>query len=274
MEGEHNLLLALVEGVAVAELVDPAAILDEGTILDDPLTGARTDTQSALLGYNGFGWHCLWQSGAASGSATWVAVSSASSAYRLWWGWGGRLYTMELSRAFSNPRQRVATGEQGFTTTGEADLGWFTANMVEFDKLASHVEVNLESCPVGGSVAVDFKLDSPDHDWVPAGIATAAGRSSMPIGWERLADGKVFGTGTDFRRIRFRLRFAGTAAASPILDSLVFKYIKQPLAGDSFTLSIPLDFQEWNGRTPAQIKAQAERAQHQHPVRPRARGRG
>lgn len=256
---EFNSLVALLDGVAVASST-PASEFDPGHE-DEPTEIAATQAVSAVLAYNGFGWHPLWQSGA-SGTSTWLCVSGASSAYRLWWGFGGGLYTIALPRSFANPRQEFRTGEGSFEASGQLDLGWYDGNMREFEKLASHVEVNLDSGSATETVAVEYDTDW-DADWRTLGTASATGKTVLPFAVSATTEGTSFSTGLAFRRIRFRLTFArdpADATQTPVLDSFVLKHLRLPLSGQSYTVTIPLQVgpEGWGGRTAGQIKEELE----------------
>lgn len=262
---EHLGLLALLEGVSTSSTpATPASEFDAGHS-DEPteVSSVTTNAYSALLQWNGFGWHPLWQSASASGSATFCAVSGASSAYRIWWGWNSGLYTVELPRSFASPRQQFRTGEGQFEASGYLDTGWYDGNMREFDKLASHIEVNMENGTSTETVLVEYRTDWNDG-WTTLGTVNAKGKTILPFGVQTLTDGSFFSYGQVFRRIRFQLTFARTASDSkqtPVLDSLVLKHIKLPLSGESFTVTLPLGGlppEGWSGRTATQIKRDVE----------------
>lgn len=254
---EFNQLLALVEGVQVAVGGTPLSAFDPGHE-DEPAELSGSVAVSGLLAYNGYGWHPLWRSGDASGSPTWSCVSGAASAYRIWWGWGSRLYTINMPRSFSNPDQQFRTGEGDFEATGQIDTGYFDGAMREFDKLASHIEVNLESATSTETLAVEYLCDY-DTAWTALGTANAIGTTILPFNVVTQADGTSFSEGRAFRRARFRAtlsRSATNSALTPVFDSFVLKHIRLPLAGATFNLTVPLYWGEdgWGGRTCDGIK--------------------
>lgn len=253
---EFNSVLGLLEGVEA----DPTAAEAEGDPghEDEAAEISATAAVSAVFAYNGFGWHPLWQSGDASGSPTWLCVSGGANAYRVWWGWGGDGYTIAMSRPFSNPSQQFRVGEGDFEATGALDLGWFDGNMREFDKLASHVEVNLESGGATETVTVEYDTDW-DDDRRPLGVASAKGKTILPFAVAATAEGTDFSTGLTFRRIRFWLTLArdpGDSTRTPVLDSVVLKHIRLPLSGATYRLTVPLAFgpEGWMGRTAGEVK--------------------
>ena len=249
---EHNLLYGLVHGLSITPPSDPEIEFDLG------LDGETMDMDasfaySMLVGYNGIGWHPQWTSTELTGDPLWIVVSGADSAYRVWWGMDdstdGSLYTQSLSRAFANPRQIVESGEGNFAESGYVDLGWFDANMREFKKRASHIEVNMANESSGGGteyVSIEYKTDY-DDTWYLLGFASGSGKTILPFGMTTLDSGEAFSRGLKFYRMRLRLSFhrdSTDPTKSPILDSLVLKYQKVPVISGTYTISIPLDFYE------------------------------
>lgn len=261
---EHNALIGLLEGVSTSSMAEPTAEFDEGSNSDDPLNLSSTDAVSALLAYNGFGWHSYWRSASAAGSPTWCYVSASAGAYRLWWGFDDSLLTIALPRNSSNPLQQWRTGEGMYEPSGSMDLGWYDAGMPEFDKLASHVEVKMTNATTDEAMLIEYRLDhdSSDNDtvWTTLGEVTATGPNILPLGVQTLADGTTFGQGVVFRRLRFRLtmRRGSDPTQTPVMDFMTLKFIKLPISGAAYTISIPLQFghEGWGDRTMEQIKAE------------------
>lgn len=250
LAAEHNLLYGLVQGYAVVTPSDPEIEFDlgldsESMDLDD------SAAYSMLVAYNGFGWHPQWVSTSLTGDSLWTVVSAADGAYRLWWGiddsTDGSLYTQQLSRAFANPRQQIVAGEGNWATSGTVDLGWFDANMREFKKRASHIEINMaedSSTSADCRVLVQYKTDY-NGNWYTLGEARSTGKSILPFA-VRTVEGRELSAGKAFYRIRLRLTFqrGSDATQTPILDSVVLKYQKTPVLTGTYTISIPLDFFE------------------------------
>ncbi len=257
---EFNSLVALIEGVEEVSAAAPASGFDPGHD-DEPMEISGTRALSAVMAYNGFGWHPLWTSGSTAGVATWLCTSGYG--YRLWWGWNGDLYTISLGRSFANPALQFRVGEGDYEQTGYLDTGWFDGNMREFDKLASHFEVNLENASATETVTVEYQIDQATG-WTTLGVAsTADDKTTLPFGVITTAEGPQFSEGLRFRRIRFRLTWARNPADStktPVLDSFALKHIRLPLSGASYSVTIPLALgpEGWGGRRAGAIKQEID----------------
>lgn len=263
LEPGHNMLVAYLQGQQTAsEVADPQAEFDVGQNTEE-MALAGSDAYSLLVAWNGFGWHPLWISPDAEGDPVWCVFSGAENVYRLWWGYGvdsdNRCYTQLLPRSFANPRQLIDAGEGDFTASGQLDTGWFDANMREFDKVASHLEFNVETASATETITVSYMRDY-DTSWTLLGNITASGKAIIPLNVGTY-DGNDFSYGLNFRRIRFLVQMSrdpSDSTVAPLLDSFVLKYIKVPIATATYQLSIPLDFEEWEGRGPDAIKAELD----------------
>lgn len=265
MCSEFNSLMALVEGVSVTATVDPDAEFDPGHE-DDAIEISSTAAKSALLAWTGTGWHPRWISSDDSGTPKWIHLSNAQSSYRVWWGYGTSLYTMLLSRTFSDSAQLLRTGEGLFQPTGYLDTGWIDHNMREFQKLASHMEINCTSVTSTELVRVYYKKNF-DVNWTLLGVTEPSDdpdsdevKVVLPFG-VAVTDGRQFSRGLSYNRIRFRFEFerGSDATKTPLIDSFVLKFIRIPLTGEVFTFTIPLDKDaEFEGRSMAQIKVELD----------------
>jgi hypothetical protein len=132
--------------------------------------------------------------------------------------------------------------------------------MREFAKLASAFEVNLDSGGDTETVTVEYDTDW-DDDRRLLGVASAKGKTILPFGVETTTDGAQFSVGLVFRRIRFWLTWTRTASDStqtPVVDSWALKHIRLPLSGSTYRITVPLNFKEWGGRLPGDIKQELE----------------
>ena len=256
---EHNSMLALIDGVVTSSVASPEIEIDPGLGEDEEMEFSPTTAVSSVLAWTGDGWQPRWISPDDTEESTWLCVSGTDTSYRVWWGWGGDAYSLPLSRPFSNIVQKWRTGETKFEASGYVDLGWVDHNMREFDKLACHIEVNLVNGSATELVRVLYKIDD-DTSFTELGTATTTGKTILPFGVTTLSDGTRFSRGTSYRRIRIRVEFerGSDETQTPIVDSIVLKHIRLPLTGQVFTLSIPLDFDEWEGRSVSQIMTELD----------------
>lgn len=140
-------------------------------------SGAGQFTQ--LHGWTGIGWHKLWeQAYPVSGAPSWLAVQTSDNGYRLWWGLAkGYAVHMTLPREMYNARQGVAAGMPR-AASGTVVTGWFDASMSGFDKLASHVTIDMEAASSTETLSVGYICDTD----VPTGIISSFGTSGSGNG--------------------------------------------------------------------------------------------
>lgn len=257
LQPEYNALLALVRGQGT-EIVTEG---EDTFSINPPMyrdnqsyaTGIAVtrEVHSCILRWSNSQWHKVWESESASGDPTWMVVSQASGAYRLWWGYGGEMHSQQLQISFQNPKQGLQSGSMAFAPTGFLITGWFDANMTAFTKLAAHVEVNLEDVleghnEPGGSVTIQYQYNTSGA-WRTLGVADTVGKTILPFQNRQHSSGIMFSDGLAFRRIRFKLVFnqkAGETLLSPLLSSMVFKFIKIPESQLSWSFTVPLTTQD------------------------------
>jgi hypothetical protein len=206
------------------------------------------DAHAVLLRYNGNSWHPAWESEDAGRLATWVMVSRADNRYQMWWGYDGKMLTQKLPYAFQNPKQGLRAGVNEFEGSGDLITGWMDADMVAFDKLASHMEIllddPLENRLAVGSVTIQYQYDN-NPGWYHLGDATHIGMTCMPFNVSESEGSTGFSWGLPFRRIRFKVAAASShVMQSPVIRSVMLKFIKIPISQLSFTFDVALDFSE------------------------------
>lgn len=253
---EYNGMFALVQGDS-AEGEGNDLNLEGGMNYDEPLDFPVQRAVSSLWRYNGYGWHKIWESPGASGSPTWGCVSAAEdgSRYEFHWGYGDQAWRLPLRISFYNPQQGVRAGIDHFEAHGVLRTGRWNANMPIWPKLASHLDVALleES---QGTITIEYMTDQTMNDegqpvFVPLGqVSTPGVRTRLYFGDNYIdADGSEWPTptGIEFDWIEFRYTFDGVPGndqTTPLADSFVFKFIKLPLSTYSWTIEIPLEFDE------------------------------
>ena len=250
LEQEYNGLLALVQGQAVGVVEPDPPQIDlqaphwrEG----DPTFsgGATTEAASTLLRWNQQGWHPAWESEGAGGTPTNVLVSSADGDYALWWGFDGTMYRQALPITFHNPKVGMQVGTDRFAPLGSLTTGWFDADMQAFTKLASHIELVIDdvfedgtSC---GEVTIRYQTDH-GSPWKTLRTVSGVGRFVMPFGRVEREDGSTFSAGVPFRRIRFRIESRSRSdTVTPLIENILFKFIKIPISQYSWVVSVKLD---------------------------------
>jgi hypothetical protein len=253
---EHNGLYALVEGVQTtgAPVGSPATKFDPGLKTEGNLTGVPTMAKSMLCEYTGHGWRVAWVSPSET-IPYWSALSDADDTYRLWWGTADGLWTQTLPTGILNPEELMLGMEGDFTSTGYIQSGWFDAGMRKFQKLGSHMEVEFKQWPSSSAASMQRAIDYGAFE----GMAATFGEGNIiiPLGVETLADGTTFSRGELFDFWNWILQM-GTddPLYSPIVDSVVLKYIRRPLKGAGWVMQIPFDFddEEWHGISKLELK--------------------
>jgi len=248
---EYNGLMALVRGEQFGDSDAPTILMDETMVRDDPITMPAQKTISSLHRYTGLGWHKVWQSSDAAGAPTKVTVSRADGQYELWWGYAGRMYRHPLRRSFHNPDQGAEAGIDTFSPSGALLTGRTTHAMSGFDKLASHVVVTADEQHVG-----DFEVWWQTDRRAMTQLGTVTGPGVSVLGFDPDGDGFAEGDPYSWIEFSYRLRQTGAVTTTPLIESVVEKFIKLAHPVDSWTFDIPLDFPEtWKGHGPAEIAA-------------------
>jgi hypothetical protein len=227
---------------------------------------AGTEYTALALAYNGAGWHPVYAWGSQGSTGDVRPTSSVISrritgtsdfAHELWTVNGPRIQRRTLPKAYFGPRQSVITGATNFAEYGYFYTGKFDAGMRGFDKIASHYEVYLtdpeDGEAMGGSVTVSYQTDQDAAGvWHEMGTADEYGRTVFPFG-ENIGDPAHEHEGVKFNHIEFKIELATTnTARTPLIDSLILKYIKVPLRGKSWTFTVPLDG-KFGNNSPATI---------------------
>jgi hypothetical protein len=263
LQPEYNGIYALVEGISEANEGEEELVLDAGPMDEQIYIGAER-ALSSLHVFTGFGWHQIWAANTASGSSTWSMVTTASDTYRLFWGHGEHIFTTVLRRMFHAPLQGLRAGIDRFQTDGFIETGRFDGGMAGYDKVASHIalvvpgeESGVNGMPDGCYIDVSWRTDrAPSYRSL--GRVETSGRSVIHFD----PDEHDFDPGDPFRWCQIRLDFhSDSATVSPVLESLVLKYIQRPNQSiRTWTVAIPLQFDdEWNARTPSEIRSHIRR---------------
>jgi hypothetical protein len=271
----HNGFTALVAGTPNVGEVPGVYGADVGVWRDTKMQFPTEEpTSSALWNWTGAGWHKWWESDGA-GVPTWSYVSIADGEYRLWWGFAGEMYTVVLPKNYHTPEQGLRAGVDRFQQTGYLETSRYDMGMRGFRKLGSHLEVYLrdvfENGTSTGTVTVRYRTDV-DPNYRIMGSTSTPGMTVFPMPLEPRMIVTDIGDesdehgihdhehydGEEFGWIQFLLEFEQGRTEvgdyiptyTPILDSMILKFVKLPLAGMSWIINIPLQFDKnmWNGR--------------------------
>lgn len=250
LRGAPGELYALVQGAT--DVVDEAGI-DADTPGEDSPTYPAAVAYASVYYFTNSGWFEAWASDDAAGTPTKLFVSAADGALRLWWGFAGLAYSIELPADEHVPRQGLRAGVDRFRPSGRVQTGVFDAQMLGFDKIGRHLQLNVPTDPVGATatetITVKCRTDR-SGGWFEVGTVSGTGRQILQLGDE----------GLPFEEIEFELVFARDPAdetKSPLLDSFVLHFVKVPHAGKSWEFTVPLGFYDalWKGMySGAQIK--------------------
>lgn len=256
MEPEYNGLLALVQGLGTVD-VDSGALgptIESTSIYGDALVVAESsvNASSTLQRWTGMGWHTLWESPGSDGVPTRVMVSEADGEYRMWWGYGGSMYSQMLRRTFHNPRQGAQLGIDRFALSSSIRTGRFDANVTNFHKLASHVEVHFDPESTG-EVDVYYYTDHFDERRL---LGTVSGTGVQHILFN--PDGVGVAEGDSFHWIEFEYELHNTDPTETVIVNWISLYfIVIPLQTRSWRIPVPLRHTEqWTARGPREIAEQ------------------
>ncbi|HXG72830.1 MAG TPA: hypothetical protein VNJ04_19720 [Gemmatimonadaceae bacterium] len=242
LQDEYNGMIAVVQGAPVITQGADTFTITPPQYQDDAMVFPETSAVSSLLRWNQQGWHPVWESADASGLPTNSYVSAADGLWYLWWAYAGNMYRQKLPVAFQNPKLGMIVGESRFADRGTLTTGYFDADMFAFDKLASHFELVIDNAfedgrPLG-EVIIRYQIDE-DKTWTSLGTATGVGRYVFPFGNFARPDGSTFSGGLAFNRIRFRIESISLSeTVTPVIQNMLFKFIKLPLSQLSWTFTI------------------------------------
>ncbi len=151
-----------------------------------------------------------------------IIVSSASSAYAVYWDCGGIIYYIDIPRGIENP-DKIS---QNYAITGIFLSSWYDAGNPVAAKLAKVLADYAKGITTTETVALKYRIDHTytdlDTGWTTLDTLNTTGETGYN---EELF---ASGAGISFKAIQFRLDFVtpGATAKSDIL-SLVFYHKKR-----------------------------------------------
>jgi hypothetical protein len=251
MEPEYNSLIAVVQGFSEGDdFLDYP--LEETLLQDAAVVLAQQQARSTVQRFTEAGWHTVWESSGADGVATRLVVSQASGEYRMWWGYDGDMYTQKMRRSLHTPKQGAQLAIDEFARTSYLMTPQFDAGMPGNAKSASHLDVVLHDAHTG-RVGVQYRTDR-DRAWRSLGSATVAGVTTSLM-FDPDGDGWSEGEGHGWIQFLFSLDSeTDDVTATPLIESITFKFVKVPLQAKSWVINVPLYHDEaWMGMGPHEL---------------------
>ena len=212
--------------------------------------------------WTGTGWHSMQTLALTAATARQPMLALGQQRNQLFVGTsnGKSLQVIDLPLNIYNPRQ----GREGLGFTYQASgtlvTGIFDAAMSGFRKLASHFALTLgpqPAVPAGQErtrVTVSYQIDG-NGTWTALGSSKLGGKTVFRFG----ADSGGFTPGVAFNTIQFRFELEqtsfGSATDTPVIESAVLHYTKIPMNTASYSFTVPLPREGWNGRGPGEMAA-------------------
>jgi len=211
------------------------------------LMAQQQSGDSAMLVYNGRGWHDFDHQGATGGSPittyTWSRASTAHGAYRLWVSFldpvGGATHVVSY---YALPTENVSPAQQttltyGNTSTGQGELYFpvFDAGETNVSKLAVRLLVETTNPTTAETIVVYASIDGGARTQLGSTI-TAGGVT------EFLFPNSTTPTGTAFKTIQFSFDFdrSATNTRTPDILSVTFEYRRKLTPKYGFTIELDL----------------------------------
>jgi hypothetical protein len=234
-----------------------------------------TSSRNVLLGWNEAGWHYVAAldrdtTGGAAFEPCGLLIADGRSAYVAVTGsrpadaadasaQSGSISLTDLPEGLHAPRARLTRQPVSFAPEGVLLTGWIDASMRNFFKAWSHVEVTLarvsphDAAPPG-AVDVAYRTEDDPATWHLLGTADQFGRNVFPINTINGVDRGLMSS-----RIELMLTLRDTTGATPlaetpIVESLVLKFIKLAQHGSAWQAYVALsDYDTHRNVGPTQL---------------------
>jgi hypothetical protein len=278
MHGERSTLYYLVKGLP--QLFTPEWVEDDP---GNPSFGASS-VPVWLGGYTGTAYFALSEDTDATGEPTWLHVSSIPDPegyFRVWWGeTGGRVYNIRTPLSFFNPRAEIQLGRLEFADTAWHESIRYDANMVGWDKLASHAYANMEYASEDSYVDISYRTDAdlyelsgtnslnePSyHPWMRV---KARGRTLLWFDNEEIEplSGEPWREGLNFQWVQFRFDWVTgpNPKTPPIMTAYSMHHVRIPQDASSATINIKVPETEIIGATTPSATARRLKAMQRYP---------
>jgi len=206
-------------------------------LVDSSLTSGNS--QSGLYAFTGRAWKCWWADANNNGVMHDAIVSSAQSAYAVYFDCGGSIYYIDMPEGLSNPKYLVGT--QKYATSGIFLSPWFDGGNQAFGKLSKAVVSYAKGITTTETIAIEYRTDktNTDRDTGWTTIETLNTTAENGENKEQIASG----AGTAFNTFQFRLDFArgSTTTLSPDMLALVLGHRLITQGNWSWTQTLLID---------------------------------
>jgi hypothetical protein len=207
-------------------------------LVDSSITSG--DSYSGLYSWSeDTGWQCWWYDDTVNQAMSESIVSSAESAYAIYWGVGSNVYYIDIPRGVKNP-DKIS---QNYATSGVFITPWFDAANGVALKLAKSLQMFCSGITTTETVALKYRINHTYTDlgtgWTTMDTLNTAGESGY--------NEELFGSGAGiaFRAIQFRLDFGTSGAtAHPDAKSLVLYFKKETGSSNIWAWDINIKIEE------------------------------
>lgn len=250
LQGEMSALFVLVQGTTEEVIGETGLTSDELTDWDAQDVFDVSAAKSSLQLTNSSGWHCYWESESTSLLVTWMVLGAVDDRnYALWWGADdGYAYRLTQYPDFHNPLIAIESQRGEFADAGYLYSGKFDAQMLGFDKIASHAYIHWEHLPSLTEIKLSYQTDR--HGWQDLGIAVDDSTQDDPGHHSTcllfaVDQATGFSWGERFNWIEFRIDLSKDASlpdwSSPSFRAITFHYTKRPQNTTSLALILKLE---------------------------------
>jgi hypothetical protein len=245
LQGEMSALFALLQGTT-EDVMESSGLLGDDIVDTD--AGEIFDVsaaKSSLMLTNSSGWHCYWESESTDVLVTWMTLGAVDDAnYALWWGANdGYAYRLTQYPDFHNPLIAIESQRGEFGDYGYLYSGKFDAEMLGFDKVASHAYIHWESLPEGTAINLSYQTDR--HGWMPLGSAVNDGVHKSTCLLFALDTDTGFSWGERFNWLEFKIEMSRDPDLplwlTPGFRAISFHYTKRPQNTTSLAVVIQLE---------------------------------
>jgi len=255
MIGGYNGLYALVRG-RQTDLETEAFVSDLGA---HDVSFRASAANSAVMMWNAYGWHPVWTSDGQDGISTNILISNVNGTYRLWWGYGGSLFYIDLGYMYHNPEQRDAG--IAFAQHGSIEYPRLDMAITGKDKLFVGVELRVKDTSPTERVSVDVSFDNGPWtelgviDYQPVDRKSVLMKFGLNGNYPGTTEPRYDGISADSIQVRVNLERGSDRFKTPILESMgiVFHKLMGQLNAYQFLVdNTTVDF--YKGKTAQQRK--------------------